>query len=140
MDKYIDATEEIGKEFYLDYLEKGKIVILNLLKFKSKAHYVDSTQSQKNLTGKEAFKKYTDNTLEELENVGSRILFYGASNRFLIGPESEKWDAVLLVEHQSVQTFMSFAQSKAYLDNVKHRTAALKDSRLLPTTEIKNQP
>lgn len=143
MNKYINATEVTGKEFYLDFLQKGKIVMLNLLKFKSKADYtnIELIQPQRdNITGEEAYKIYTDNTLEELNKIGSRILFYGESKNFLIGPESEKWDAVLLVEHQSVQTFMGFSQSKAYLNNVGHRTAGLEDSRLLPTTEIKNTP
>ena len=140
MSKYINATEANGKAFYLDYLQKGKIVMLNLLKFKSKGDYtnLELIQPQRPITGKEAYKLYTDNTLEALNEIGSRILFYGESKHFLIGPESEKWDAVLLVEHPSVEKFMEFSQSKAYLNNVCHRTAGLEDSRLLPTTEIKN--
>lgn len=139
MKKHINATPEMGKEFYLNFHQKGRIVMLNLLKFKSKADYanLESIKPQKDISGKEAYKIYTDNTLLELNKLGSKILFYGASNNFLIGPESEKWDAVLLVEHQSVQTFMKFAESKIYLKNVGHRTAGLEDSRLLPTTEIK---
>ena len=140
--KYINATEVNGKEFYLDFLQKGKIVMLNLLKFKLKANYTNLQliQPQKGITGEEAYKLYTDNTLEELNKIGSRILFYGENKNFLIGPDSEKWDAVLLVEHHSVQKFMEFSQSKAYLNNVRHRTAGLEDSRLLPTTEIKTTP
>jgi uncharacterized protein (DUF1330 family) len=140
MDKYIDATEKTGKEFYLNFNEKGKIVMLNLLKFKFKADYTDleAIKSQKDISGEEAYKLYADNTSDELEKIGSRILFYGKSTGFLIGPESEKWDAILLVEHQSLQDFIEFSKSKSYLDNVKHRTAGLENSRLLPSTEIKN--
>jgi uncharacterized protein (DUF1330 family) len=140
MDKYIDATEIAGKKFYLDFLNKGKIVMLNLLKFKPKADYtnIKIIQPKRDITGVEAYKIYTDNTLDELNKIGSRILFYGESKNFLIGPESEKWDAILLVEHKSVQTFMKFSQSKAYLNNVGHRSAGLQDSRLLPVTETKN--
>lgn len=139
MNKHINATTESGKAFYSKFLQKGKIVMLNLLKFKSKADYtnLESIKSQKDITGQEAYQLYTDNTLNELNRQGGRILFYGESKNFLIGPESEKWDAVLLVEHQSVQTFMKFAESNAYLNNVDHRTAGLDDSRLLPTTEVK---
>lgn len=79
-----------------------------------------------------------ESTLPELEKAGSRIIYFGKSRNFLIGPDSEKWDAVLLVEHESVLKFMEFARNPDYLKNAGHRTAALEDSRLLPTNEIKN--
>ena len=41
MEKYIDATENSGKEFYMNFIGKGKIIMLNLLKFKAKADYTD---------------------------------------------------------------------------------------------------
>lgn len=137
MSTYIDATEKSGKEFYSEIIHKGKIVMLNLLKFRSMADYknFEILSPKKDISGEEAYKIYTENTKEELKKINSRILFYGNSKNFLIGPESEKWDAVLLVEHESVQSFMQFSQSKAYLDNVGHRAAALSDSRLLPTTQ-----
>ncbi|WP_246255857.1 hypothetical protein [Cyclobacterium plantarum] len=50
----------------------------------------------------------------------------------------EKWDAILLVEHKSVSKFMGFANSEDYLKNAGHRSAALEDSRLLPSTKIEN--
>lgn len=138
MDKYINTTENAGKEFYLNFIQKGKIVMLNLLKFKQKADYTnfESLKPKEEISGEEAYRIYIDNTKEELNRKNSRILFYGESKSFLIGPEFEKWDAILLVEHQSVETFMEFSKSQAYLDNVGHRTAALEDSRLLPSTEI----
>jgi len=138
MEKYIDATENTGKEFYLNFIQKGKIVMLNLLKFKPKADYTnsESLKPQNDISGEDAYKIYTNNITEELNKNNSRTIFYGKSKSFLIGPEFEKWDAVLLVEHQSVETFIEFSKSQAYLDNVGHRTAALEDSRLLPTNEI----
>lgn len=141
MSKHINATSEAGKEFYLKFLKKEKaIVMLNLLKFKSQADYTDleSIKPEKEITGEEAYNLYTSNTLNELKQIGSEILFYGESKSFLIGPDSEKWDAVLLVKHQSIKSFMDFSKSEIYLNNVGHRTAGLEDSRLLPTTEIKN--
>jgi hypothetical protein len=62
-------------------------------------------------------------------------MYYGKSKNFLIGPDTEKWDAVQLVEHESVLKFMEFAQNEDYLKNAGHRTAALDDSRLLPSSE-----
>ncbi|WP_298346310.1 DUF1330 domain-containing protein [uncultured Algibacter sp.] len=140
MQKYIDATPESGKKFYQDFHNKGKIVMLNLLKFREKADYknLEQIQPDETISGEEAYKLYMKNTLPELKKAGSRIIYYGKSNDFLIGPESEKWDAILIVEHESVMKFMEFAQSEDYLKNAGHRTAGLEDSRLLPSTEIKN--
>ena len=140
MEKYIDTNPESGKKFYQDFHDKGKIVMLNLLKFREKADYKNLEQIKPTeiISGEEAYKLYMKNTLPELKKAGSRIIYYGKSNSFLIGPESEKWDAILIVEHESVLKFMEFAQNEDYLKNAGHRTAGLKDSRLLPSTEIEN--
>ncbi|WP_020531952.1 hypothetical protein [Flexithrix dorotheae] len=58
---------------------------------------------------------------------GSKIIYFGNGRDFLIGPETEKWDAVLLAKHQSVKKFMEFAQNEDYLKNAGHRTAAIEE-------------
>lgn len=140
MSKHIDASPEAGKEFYQNFHDKGKVVMLNLLKFRETADYtkLEALKPTKNISGEKAYHLYMESTLPELEKVGSRIIYFGKSRNFLIGPDSEKWDAVLLVEHESVLKFMEFAQNQDYLKKSGHRTAALEDSRLLPTNEIKN--
>ena len=138
--KYIDPNPESGKIFYRDFLDKGKVVMLNLLKFRQLADFtkLEKIRPEKNISGGEAYQLYMQNTQPLLEKAGSRILYFGKSQNFLIGPESQKWDAILLVEHQSVLKFMEFAQDQEYLKKAGHRTAALEDSRLLPSSEIKN--
>lgn len=138
MSKYIHATPESGKEFYQYFHDKGKIVLLNLLKFREKADYskFEQIKPAEEITGEEAYQLYLESTLPELAKAGSRMIYYGQSKRFLIGPELEIWDALLVVEHESVKKFMEFAQNKAYLKNAGHRTAALEDSRLLPSSQI----
>lgn len=140
MSKFIDASPEAGKEFYKIFHDKGKVVMLNLLKFKTTADYtnLEELKPAKDISGEKAYQIYMDSTLPELEKAGSRIIYFGKSNDFLIGPSSEKWDAVLLVEHKSVLKFMEFAQNPDYLKNAGHRKAALEDSRLLPTNKIEN--
>ncbi|MBC3759665.1 DUF1330 domain-containing protein [Hyunsoonleella sp. SJ7] len=140
MKKHLEASPESGKKFYIDYVNKGKIVMLNLLKFRLEADYTNTEElkPKSEISGEEAYNLYMENTLPELKNIGSEIIYYGKSTNFLIGPDSENWDAVLLMEHESVEKFMAFSQSKVYLNNVGHRMAGLADSRLLPTTEIQN--
>lgn len=113
--------------------------MLNLLKYNRIASYEKATASKstKPISGREAYQIYSKNILEELNKMGGRILYKGECQSFLIGPEFEKWDAILLVEYPSVESFMTFSKSKAYNNNVHHRTAALADSRLLPSTTLK---
>ena len=138
MSNHIEASQEAGKEFYMNFHDKGKIVMLNLLKFRSQADYsnLEHLQPEGAITGEAAYELYIENTLPELKKAGGRIVYYGKSHSFLIGPQSESWDAILLVEHQSVVKFMEFAQNKDYLKTAGHRTAALEDSRLLPSSEF----
>jgi len=140
MKNYIEATNEQGKAFYQHFHGKGKVIMLNLLKFKLKADYTgfETLKPKDEISGKEAYKLYVEKTLPELEKAGSKVLFYGDSKNFLIGPENELWDAVLLVEHESVSKFIAFAQNKDYLKYKGHRNAALEDSRLLPLNEKEN--
>ncbi len=137
MKKYIDSNPELGKQFYQNFHDKGKIVMLNLLRFKTLADYegVEKIKPAKAISGKEAYDLYMDLTLPLLNKAGSRVLFYGDSMGYLIGPEEERWDAVLLVEHESVARFIEFSQNQDYLKTAGHRKAALLDSRLLPISQ-----
>ena len=63
-------------------------------------------------------------------------MFLGSGGSFLIGPEHEKWDLVMLVRQSSAESFLAFAENKDYLAGLGHRTAAVEDSRLLPLSRI----
>lgn len=53
MEKYLDAQPESGKYFYHDFHDKGKVIMMNLLKFRSKANYrnLDSLMPGEEVTG-----------------------------------------------------------------------------------------
>ncbi len=134
MTTYLDATPEAGKAFYQKFHQKGRIIMLNLLRFKATADYseLQDLKPENEVSGKEAYTTYLKCIAPLLEKSGSKILFSGESNSFLIGPENESWDMVLLVRHASVAAFLEFARSSEYLRYAGHRAAALADSRLLP--------
>ena len=67
-------------------------------------------------------------------------MFLGAGGTYLIGPPEEHWDLVMLVRQNSLADFMAFASNPAYLAGLGHRTAALEDSRLLPTIASHVEP
>jgi len=134
MEKYLHSTQDAGKKFYEEFKGKGSFVMLNLLKFKKEANYknFENIKPKQEITGNQAYKMYIEKTLPFLEKFGSKVLFSGDSKHFVIGPETEEWDAVVMVEHKSVESFMQFAQDADYLKISGHRVAALEDSRLLP--------
>ncbi len=130
---YLEATQAAGKTFYMRRIQ-GAVTMLNLLRYREIADYTSHQElaPAEPITGKEAYQAYMKHTLPFLDEMGSEVLFFGKGGPWLIGPEAEQWDAVLLVKHPSVLQFLSFAQNEAYLRGAGHRTAALLDSRLLP--------
>ena len=137
--KYIGSTEESWKQCYDKFKGHGKIVMLNLLKYKTIADYtgIEVSNIQKDKTGKETYQYYLKQVEKIFENtkVGN-ILYYGESQDFLIGPQHEKWDAVILVEYASLDVFVDFVKSEAYQKVTGHRKASLEDSRLLPASNV----
>lgn len=133
---YIKVTQEAGQRF-LSKQHSGPIVMLNLLKFRSKADYSEHSElaPQNEITGSQAYKLYMKSVQPMLAQIGSEVIFSGKADHFLIGPQNEKWDAALLVRHQNMKDFMAFAVDEAYLKIEGHRTAALADSRLMPIEE-----
>ena len=72
MEKNLDAQPESGKEFYHDFHNKGKVIMINLLKFRSKADYtnLDSLMPGEGVIGEQSYQLYMDNTLPELKKSG----------------------------------------------------------------------
>jgi uncharacterized protein (DUF1330 family) len=136
MQTYLEATQESGREFFQRGIT-GSVVMLNLLRYRAIADYSASPQlaPASTISGEAAYRLYMEHTKPHLERSGGRVLFFGRGGRFLVGPESERWDAALLVQQYSAAAFMAFASNSEYLAGIGHRTAALEDSRLLPLLE-----
>jgi len=133
---HLNVTPEAGKAFYQQKIE-GKVTMLNLLKFRETADYTgyENLAPDAQITGKIAYYAYMKAVSPLIKKAGGEVLFYGKSSAFLIGPAEEKWDAVLLVRHESSAAFLAFAQDEDYQKIKGHRQAALEDSRLLPIEE-----
>ena len=107
---YIESSQDAGRAFIMRQI-KGPIVMLNLLRFREVADYsaTPDLAPEAAISGAAAFQKYIDHTLPYLRQSGGDLLFVGSGGQFLIGPESERWDLVMLVRQQSVDTFLAFA-------------------------------
>jgi uncharacterized protein (DUF1330 family) len=136
MKNFLEHTEVSGRAFFSRGIQ-GRIVMLNLLRFRSVADYSDSPglAPLSPITGEAAYRLYMEATYTYLERSGGKVLFYGRGGQFLIGPSEEHWDAAMLVEQTSAAAFLAFASNHEYLSVLGHRTAALMDSRLLPLLE-----
>lgn len=133
MSTHIHATQENGRSLVIRQIE-GAVVMLNLLNFKEQADYSGSPDLDpgRPISGKEAYVLYMKAVTPLLAKSGAELIFMGKGGQFLIGPEADGWDAVLLVRQKSVNQFLAFAQDPDYQAVAGHRTAALRDSRLLP--------
>ncbi len=54
----------------------------------------------------------------------------------LIGPAQERWDHCFIAEYPSVAAFVEMIRDPAYREAVKHRQAAVEDSRLIRTAPM----
>lgn len=134
--RYLEPTQEAGRAFVLRGIE-GSVTMLNLLRFREVADYSAHPElaPEAPISGAEAFDRYIQHTLPYLRETGGELVFLGEGGPYLIGPESERWDLVMLVRQSSVQSFLAFESHGPYQAGLGHRTAALEDARLLPVVE-----
>lgn len=135
--RYIEPSQRAGMRFMQRGIE-GSIIMLNLLRFRKFADYTANPElrPENPISGAEAFNRYIDHTLPFLRESGGEVMFLGNGGEFLIGPEDERWDLVMLIHQSSAQSFLGFSSHQDYLAGIGHRTAAIEDSRLLPMTKL----
>ncbi|MBK4771904.1 MAG: DUF1330 domain-containing protein [Pantoea sp. Morm] len=133
--RYLELTQESGHALSKRGMQ-GSIVMLNMLRFREIANYSASPElsPEDPVSGADAFYRYVHHALPFLHQSGGELLFLGSGGSFLIGPDQERWDLIMMVRQSSVQSFFALAKNKDYLAGIGHRTAALEDSRLLPLT------
>jgi uncharacterized protein (DUF1330 family) len=127
MPEYIDPTRERFAAFRASD-RAGPIHMLNLVRVRQRAVYPDGRQA----TGAEAYAAYGRDSAPVFQRLGGRIVWAGAFELMLIGPEAgENWDRVFIAEYPSVAAFVEMLRDPAYREAVKHRQAAVADSRLI---------
>ncbi len=123
---YVEPSRERYLEFR-DLPRKGALHMLNLVRFRAQAAYPDGRQA----TGAEAYAAYGRESQPVFARVGGRIAWRGTFEFNLIGPEDERWDEVFVVEYPSMDAFLEMLRDPVYREAVKHRQAAVEDSRLV---------
>jgi uncharacterized protein (DUF1330 family) len=108
------------------------VVMLNMLRFRERAEY-PAGSGHASCSGREAYQRYGIKAIEYVRAVGGKPIYRGTAHVTLIGPQDERWDEILLVQYPSPAAFLKMVSNPDYLACGVHRTAALKDSRLIAT-------
>jgi len=108
---------------------EGPLVMLNLLKFKEKAVYLDGRQTD--ISGAEAYGIYSAEMKKLIEADGGRFVFSAPLNMLVIGEGELEWDVVGIVEYTSLESFQRITTSPKYQEISMHRTAGLAQQLLI---------
>jgi uncharacterized protein (DUF1330 family) len=126
MTDHIDPTKEAFAAFR-DRPDNGPIHMLNLVRLRERAVYADGRQA----SGLEAYRAYGRETTPILARLGGRQFWVGRFEQTLIGPADERWDLVFIAEYPTAAAFVAMLRDPDYREAVKHRQAAVADSRLI---------
>ncbi len=108
------------------------IQMLNLIRLKPLAIYPDDhPNADQGMTGAEAYRAYGQGLAPFLEKLGGRQVWAGRPETVVTGPHDERWDLAFIIEYPGSAAFLAMVTDAAYKDVVKHRTAAVEDSRLI---------
>ena len=109
------------------------VMMLKCLRFRDKAAYDDGREA----TGAEAYATYGRESGPIFRRVGGEIIWRGDPEVTLIGPSDERWDMIFIARYPTAGAFLEMVTDPDYRLAVKHRQAAVLDSRLIRTAETK---
>jgi hypothetical protein len=133
---FLDVNEAAVIKLFSEGIT-GEITMLNLLRFRETADYsgFPDIAPEIPITGRQAYQRYIEHTLPFLTASGGRLDYLGDGYDYLVGPPDTGWDMAMLVVQKSLEDFIAFSTNEGYLAGIGHRTAALRDSRILPLIE-----
>jgi uncharacterized protein (DUF1330 family) len=123
---FIDPTKETFAGFRADD-RPGAIPMLTLVRLRERAAYPDGREA----TGAEAYAAYGRESGPVFARLGGSIVWRGRFELMLIGPAEERWDLCFIAQYPSVAAFVEMIRDPVYREAVKHRQAAVEDSRLI---------
>ena len=131
MTDYIDPSRENWQAFK-DLPRDTPIHMLNLIKFHDLAQYpADHPDHGQGVTGREAYRKYAAGFQAVAQRLGAKMVWQGDLECVVTGPPGE-WDEAFVMGYPGAKAFFAMVMDDGYkADVVAHRTAAVKDSRLI---------
>lgn len=130
-DRYVDP-ERAQFEAFKALPRDTPIEMLNLVRFREQADYSgDHALADRGLSGADAYKNYGKESGPVFARVGGTMAYRGGFETVLIGPRSERWDAVFVARYPDAGAFMEMVTDEDYRKVVVHRQAAVETSRLI---------
>ncbi|WP_405232577.1 DUF1330 domain-containing protein [Lentisalinibacter salinarum] len=130
MTGYIDPERD-QFEAFKDLPRDQPILMLNFLRFRDKAAYPDGREA----TGAEAYAAYGRDSGPIFRRVGGEIVWRAKQELMVIGPSDKHWDLVFVARYPTAGAFLEMVTDPDYREAVKHRQAAVADSRLIRMSE-----
>lgn len=114
--------------------DDASITLINFFKFRKIAEYTNTCMSdEKEVSGQEAFDRYSAVSGKALERAGGHFLYVGPFVSSLIGPD-EDWDLVAIGHYPNKQALINLFTDNAYADVYVHRSAACEKQVTLAAT------
>jgi uncharacterized protein (DUF1330 family) len=112
---------------------EGPVLMINLVRFRDQATYAqeDPEHAEPAVSGEVAYRRYAEETEALVLSLGGSQDWIGLPLLTVIGPEDEAWDHAFVARYPSAQTFMDMVRQPDYQRAVRHRNAAVADSRLI---------
>ena len=130
MTGYIDPERD-QFETFKNLPRDQPVLMLNFLRFRDKAAYPDGREA----TGAEAYAAYGRESGPIFRRVGGEIVWRAKPELMLIGPSDKQWDLVFVARYPTAGAFLEMVTDPDYQQAVKHRQAAVADSRLIRMSE-----
>lgn len=84
--------------------------------------------------GREQYEMYAYAIEPFLAKVGGSLVYAGLAGEALIAEDGQAWDAIVIVRYPSRAAFKQMVADPGYQAIAHHRTAALRETVLQPTT------
>lgn len=108
------------------------IEMLNLVRLRPLAAYPEGHPNYgKGLTGLEAYRAYGRESGPLFRRLGGRQIWAGRPDVVVTGPLEERWDIAFIARYPTAAAFLAMVVDPTYREIVKHRQAAVEDSRLI---------
>ncbi len=132
---YVDPSRE-AFDMFKALPRDVPVNMINFLRFRKLAEYEKGHVLEgENLTGAEAYANYGRDSGSIFKRVGGTIVWRGEPKLMLIGPSAkrgyEAWDMTFVASYPTAGAFLEMVTDPDYQIAVKHRQAAVADSRLI---------
>ena len=128
---YIDPSR-VNFETFKALPRDEPIHMLNLLLYRDYAEYPDEHEhAGKGWNGRRAYEEYGKTSGPIFRRVGGRIVWRGAFETVVTGPEKMCWNDGFVAQYPDANAFFEMIKNADYQQAVVNRTAALADSRLV---------